>query len=1467
MAMVALHLLGAPWLEVDGAEVHVGRRKAMALLAYLAVTRRSHTRDALAALLWPDLETSSARGELRRHLSLLNQLLGGAGMEGDRETVRLNLDLGLWLDVAAFRAQLGACAGHGHPVTEVCPDCVALLEGAVALYTDPFMVGFTLEDSAAFDEWQFFETEALKDEVASALVRLATYRTSQGDFERAITYARRWLAVDPLHEPAHRHLMVLYARSNQRAAALRQYETCERLLREELGAEPSAPTRQTYQQILKGEALLAPTAVEAVLERELREVRPCPYRGLAAFGEADAPFFFGREAYVAQIAHAILCAPYVAAVVGASGSGKSSLVYAGLLPRLREGGDWRVVACRPGTRPFYALATALMPALEPDLHETGRMVEAQQLAEALSGGDLRLSAVIARIREKDGGHRRVLLFVDQFEELYTLCPDPQERRRYIDSLLEACAGVEATHRGQGGLSCLLTLRADFLAQVLAYRRFSDALQPAVRLLGPMTREELRAAIEKPSEAQGAAFEAGLVARLLDDVGDEPGNLPLLEFALTLLWERLDFGWLTHAAYEAIGRVEGALARYAQEVYEALPEVDRQAARRVFTQLVQPGEGTEDTRRVATYGELGEETRSLVQYLADQRLVVTGRDAASGTEAVEVVHEALIRSWGQLQAWMTEDRAFRTWQERLRIGVHMWESTDHDEGALLRGVSLAEAEEWLRNKGRDLGENERSFVEAGIALRQRRAAERDAQRQAELEAARQLQEAHDVALRQAAAGLASEARLQMKGPNQDLAVLLALEALEAFPSTSKAELALAEIVRDFRLMWQFAHGNQLVAPAVVSPDGMWVATASHDGMLRVWDACRGDTLFEVATYPGTPGTCQWAAWSPLGNRILTGSFEGSPRTWDAETGRFVAELADAVWANGAWSPDGKQVVSSGGYQGVVQIWDAETGQIIWRVASERGRVSDAWFSPDGKWIATSRGDVWNATTGELRYTLAVCRDPARADVQIDLHWSPDGTRMGGGLDGTAWVWDASTGEELLRLPVADSGASNLWWSPAGDRILTTGIKLQSVPATLWDGVTGARLREFPYYGTLMSWPGPWSADGGQILLPDDQGRVTVWEADSGRALLSLPAHVGKAYAQWLSGDEGFVTAGSSDGLVRAWRLPTAELTFRSGTNGPPPEIAVPWSPDGEHVAQSYTDGTIRICNILARTEVVRTRRITDHPWKSVGSLAWSPDGGQMLMAAAEGSPEIWDSMCRERLLSFGRHRSLLMGAVWSPDGRRVISFGRDCRTVLWDAATGSVLAEVTGPEFSECAWSPDGSRIVLCSRFSTGGRPVEIRDAETLELLLTLLPDDFGYGTSAAVWSPDGTRIVTFSGDGMGRLWFASTGDLQGTFPTTTAPFEAHWSPSGSRFLVGFCPGIDVWDAATLQKVDAFPAEGEFALGAWSPDGRAIAISYAKGDLAIYPAWESLEELIAYAKAHCVLRELTSEERARYGLRA
>ncbi|MBN1249935.1 MAG: hypothetical protein JXC32_19890, partial [Anaerolineae bacterium] len=200
MTTFALYLLGPPRLEADGISVHIGRRKAMALLAYLAVTGRIYTREALASLLWPEWDPSGALAELRRQLSLLRRCLGDAGLEADGEMVELSPELDLWVDVGVFRAQLAACTACGHAPTVACPDCAPLLERAAALYTDGFMAGFTLEDSAAFDEWQFFEAEALKDEAASALVRLATYAASQGGFERAIAYARRWLAIDPLHE-------------------------------------------------------------------------------------------------------------------------------------------------------------------------------------------------------------------------------------------------------------------------------------------------------------------------------------------------------------------------------------------------------------------------------------------------------------------------------------------------------------------------------------------------------------------------------------------------------------------------------------------------------------------------------------------------------------------------------------------------------------------------------------------------------------------------------------------------------------------------------------------------------------------------------------------------------------------------------------------------------------------------------------------------------------------------------------------------------------------------------------------------------------------------------------------------------------------------------------------------------------------------------------------------------------------
>ena len=259
MSQLNQYLFGPPRTEIDGQAVNISRRKATALFAYLALTGRGQSRDALATLLWPEKGQSSARAELRRSLYFISKALGNQWLETDLETAGLSSKLStstegdLWLDVVDFQKKLKACEAHEHPPAEICPDCIPHLERAVDLYTDHFMAGFSLRDSPAYDEWQFFQAEGLRGQLASALTRLSSFYTSRQDFETAIRYARRWLTLDPLHEPAHQNLMVLFAQSGQKTAAIRQYQVCLELLNEELGVDPSQETVQLYERIKEGE--------------------------------------------------------------------------------------------------------------------------------------------------------------------------------------------------------------------------------------------------------------------------------------------------------------------------------------------------------------------------------------------------------------------------------------------------------------------------------------------------------------------------------------------------------------------------------------------------------------------------------------------------------------------------------------------------------------------------------------------------------------------------------------------------------------------------------------------------------------------------------------------------------------------------------------------------------------------------------------------------------------------------------------------------------------------------------------------------------------------------------------------------------------------------------------------------------------------------------------------------------------
>jgi len=387
----------------------------------------------------------------------------------------------------------------------------------------------------------------------------------------------------------------------------------------------------------------------------------CPYRDLRAFREEDEPFFFGRDAFTDEIVAAVDRQPLVA-VVGASGSGKSSVVQAGLLPVLRRRGGWSAAIVRPGPEPWRSLAGCLLELIEGE-PAAGQRVQRQlavgelaaELARGVAGGArIGLPHLVADVLAVQPGCRQLLLLVDQWEELYTYrstdATTATTAAAFADCLLAAAASAP--------LKVVLTLRADFFGRALDHRPLRDHLQRATVLLGGMTRDERRQAICGPAEKADLRFEAGLVARLLDDVGDEPGNLPLLEFCLTQLHARRQDGALCQAGYDAIGGVRGAIVERADSVIDELSARSpgsEAIARDVFLQLVQLGDGSEDTRRRAPLGDFADAARALIGELASERLLVTSRDPGSGQETVEVAHEALIRNWPRLRDWLQEDR--------------------------------------------------------------------------------------------------------------------------------------------------------------------------------------------------------------------------------------------------------------------------------------------------------------------------------------------------------------------------------------------------------------------------------------------------------------------------------------------------------------------------------------------------------------------------------------------------------------------------------------------------------------------------------------------------------------------------------------------------------------------------------------------------------------------------------------------
>jgi tetratricopeptide (TPR) repeat protein len=437
----------------------------------------------------------------------------------------------------------------------------------------------------------------------------------------------------------------------------------------------------------------------------------CPYRGLSAFREEDSALFFGRDAFSRKLLTHVLENSLVV-LIGRSGSGKSSIAQAGLLPLLRRqkppDDTWESIMFSPGSRPFHRLAAQLVPLWSPRARDlTDIATESEKLGERLANGELSLASSIDLALANLTDTSRLLAIVDQFEELFTGVQRDEEPGAFIRQMLAASHDTR--------LTILLTLRADFYGHALKFRELSEAIEIGLVNVSEMTRQELRQAIEAPATLAGLRFEAGLVERIVDHIDHQPGSLPLLEYALTELWRRRHGNQFTHAAYDGIGGVGGAITHRAETQFEKLTAAQKKVALPALARLVRvssTSEGGTDTRQIVKLVTLSSDEQNVVRIFAekDSRLVVTGRDETSGEETVEVAHEALIRSWDRLREWIDKNREFLTWCQRLDLFLAEWQRTLENTGALLSGVYLEEARRWSSQRGQDLNPEQRRYIQ-------------------------------------------------------------------------------------------------------------------------------------------------------------------------------------------------------------------------------------------------------------------------------------------------------------------------------------------------------------------------------------------------------------------------------------------------------------------------------------------------------------------------------------------------------------------------------------------------------------------------------------------------------------------------------------------------------------------------------------------------------------------------------------
>jgi WD40 repeat protein len=1088
---------------------------------------------------------------------------------------------------------------------------------------------------------------------------------------------------------------------------------------------------EQFEQLLRG--------ILRVEARAQVAAEPEPFVGLEAFDTRKAHLFFGREQELDELVTLLRDEPLIM-VVGDSGSGKSSIVKASLVPAFRggrlsrprsQGPDdtlWYVVETRPGTDPFGRLADDLRKAAEAAGKGPRAANEVAELVRDKKPSKVR-DALLSTAPTEPRLETKALLVVDQFEELRT-SPDAVTYAETLASLAP---------EGDDTIRVVLTMRRDFYylcnSFPVLYERLERNNRRARYHLHRISRERLPKCVTEPLRLAGIAspLRTMLADAVTKDAGDEPGELALLQMALWRTWaRRSEYSGDLLRSYQAIGRIEGAIAHHAGEVFTSLTNEEKQRAEGLFLRLVRPGEAGGVTRRTATLDEFDPQTQSLAKKLGGEqyRLLNLGEDT------VEITHEALATQWQQYQQWISNSPAdprgddLRTLQSLIADATGWAQAEDKNKKEhLARGYDLSLDRDLATRRPSWIAGSERAYIDASgraavtaartkqIAIaalviltfiasafgyyagNQRNLADAELKRalSAEAETNRQKERSQFTE-----SGLLARVSAEQIGEDDPgSALLLALEALPDNKAnvqrrySPETEVQAGSALRANPERAVLAGHKDAVFMSAFSPDGSQVVTASDDKTARLWNA---ETGKELALLSGHKGKVLLVAFSPKGHRIMTASDDGTALLWDSETGRRIGVLsghAEAVLAV-SFSPDGLKLLT-GSSDGTARLWKAgdnllDKDRPIAVLSGHASSVRSAAFSSDGSQVVTASDDktvrLWDPNSGDQ---IRVLKGHSKSVYSAEL--SPNGhTVVSASEDKTARLWDLALEKEVTVLRHRGS-VQRAVFNPDEHRVVTAS---DDSTVLLWDVESGK---------VISTWKGhtdrvlsaAFSRDGRRVVTASADRTARVWDIDSGKEVMVLKGHTNWVRSAAFSNDGSRVVTASSDKTARIWDAEVGkEIAVLKGHDDW--VYSAEFSPDDHRVVTASGDNTARLWDVRTEKELAVLNGHTG----AVRSAAFNKDGRRVVTASSDKTVRVWDAEKGEEINVLYGHTDRVVSAAFSSDANRVLTASYDGTARLWDLTRGKDIAVLAGHTnwVQGAAFSPTGNRVVTASEDRT-----------------------------------------------------------------------------------------------------------------------------------------------------------------------